>query len=358
MRLFAWVLAVFLAFAPLSARAQQPDMQGMVGAAITGYLQPAYDNLEAQAEEARARVDALCGRPSGDTLKAARLAFAALVDAWSRVEFVRLGPAAQEHRAERFHFFPDERGIGLRQVQEILAGKDTTAADPVKLKDKSVAVQGLGALEFLLFGGGHEALVEKKDPFRCAYAHAVASNLRDIASALSSGWATGADAPQRLRAPGPDNPLYKSDGEALSDIVEILSTGLVIVRDMKLETVLGSETKKATPRRAVFRRSGLTIAAIRANLEGLRTLYRALAVSGSLGEADAWIDENVRFEFEHGLAALGEVTLPLEEALADETQRGKLAYVRIVARNLWQLVARDMTAALGLRTGFNALDGD
>lgn len=347
MRFAAIFVAFLFTFVTVPAGAREPGPAGMVDAAIAGYLQPGYDTLRAQAEELEARVDALCGRPSGDTLAGAREAFAGLVDAWSRVEFVRLGPAAEENRAQRFNAVSGEEG--LRLVQEILAERDASAAVPDTLQDRNAAVQGLGALDYVLFGSGNETLVERRDPFRCAYAHAVAANLHAIAAALAAGWEDGARAPQLLRAPGADNPLYNSHGTALSAIAAVLPAGFADLRDARLGLVLGTDTRDAAPRRAAFRRGALTLAALRANLEGLRTLYVALEVPRNLDGDSAWIDANVHFEFDHALAALEEVTLPLDEALADETQRGKLSYVRVVMDTLWTLTARDVPAVLGLR---------
>ena len=65
-----------------------------------------------------------------------------------------LGRSRRKTRLERILFWPDRKSIGLKQVQAALAAKDTSITDAGKLKGKSVAVQGLGALEFLLVRDG------------------------------------------------------------------------------------------------------------------------------------------------------------------------------------------------------------
>jgi predicted lipoprotein len=70
---------------------------------------------------------------------------------------IRFGPVTEENRLERILFWPDRKGIGLKQVQAAIAGEDATAADPQTLPGKSVAMQGLGALEFVLFGTGSDS---------------------------------------------------------------------------------------------------------------------------------------------------------------------------------------------------------
>ena len=83
-------------------------------------------------------------------------------------------------------FWPDRKGIALRQVQAILAKQDATATDPATLKTKSVAVQGLGALEYVLFGTGAEALALPEGDFRCDYGNAITSAVSDVAAPSGS----------------------------------------------------------------------------------------------------------------------------------------------------------------------------
>ena len=106
-------------------------------------------------------------------------AFRPTTDAWSYAEIIRFGPITEQNRLERMLFWPDRKGIGLKQVQATLAAKDATAADPAQLPAKSVAMQGLGALEFVLFGTGAEALATAGDPYRCRYGAAIAGQYRD-----------------------------------------------------------------------------------------------------------------------------------------------------------------------------------
>ena len=83
----------------------------------------------------------------------------------------------KENRLERILFWPDRKSTGLKQVQRALAEKDATATNPAKLKGKSVAMQGLGALEFVLFGTGAEKLAGPGEDYRCAYGRAIAGNV-------------------------------------------------------------------------------------------------------------------------------------------------------------------------------------
>ncbi len=83
-----------------------------------------------------------------------RQRFDDVVDAWFRIYFLRFGPLVEENRFERIYFWPDPRGVILRQVGALLGEADPESLDPDRLAEKSVAVHGLPALEYAIFGSG------------------------------------------------------------------------------------------------------------------------------------------------------------------------------------------------------------
>jgi predicted lipoprotein len=265
----------------------------------------------------------------------------------------------EDKRLERFSFWPDPKGIGLRQVQELLAKKDATASDAATLKGKSVAMQGLQALEFVLFGTGSEALATG-DEYRCAYGRAIAQNLDAIAGEISASWNDEAGHVALMRNPGPDNPVYRTPAEPVGDIVEILTTGFQHIRDVKIGAFVGENPKKAKPRRAAFWRSGLAIDAIAANFAGLEALFEASGLVPVIETRPGGPDfvESVRFEFNSARENLDQGFPPVAEAAKDPDDHSRLLYLFIVANTLWKYFTEDISAALGLRAGFNALDGD
>ena len=132
---------------PASAAVKASDI---IQRAIDGFVRPAYASLHEHAETLTGSVRKLCTKPSQGELDAARAEFSATVDAWSSAEIIGFGPIKENNRLERMLFWPDRKGIGLKQVQAALSAKDPTATDPAQLAGKSVAMQGLGALEFVL----------------------------------------------------------------------------------------------------------------------------------------------------------------------------------------------------------------
>lgn len=347
-------LVAWLVLPAAGAAAKGTD--GIVGAAIAGHVRPAYAELRARAEDLSGAVDGLCAAPSSSHLADARAEFERTVDAWSRIELLRVGPVTEGNRLERILFWPDRKGTGLKQVQAALATEDATAADPATLAGKSVAMQGLGALEFVLFGTGADTLAAAAG-YRCAYAAAIAQNVSAIAGALEEDWRRPGGYAEKWSDPGESNPYFRDDTEALNELLGVIVEGLELVRDQRLG-FLGATGSDDRPKQALFWRSGLTVENLAADLAGLSRLFEASGVAGALPPDQAWIASSIRFEFANAARAAASVPGPIEEALEDPVRRESLAYLRIVTKSLSELFGTRLAPEIGLTAGFSSLDGD
>jgi uncharacterized protein len=355
--LLAACLAQQVVTAPAIA-AEPPGAAAMVQGAIEGYVRPAYASFASSAGALGEAVDALCAAHSPAQLAAARIAFSATVAAWSRVELVRFGPVTEENRLERVLYWPDRRSTGLKQVQAILAEEDASAVAPASLAGKSVAVQGLGALDFALFGTGSDDLANAAG-FRCAYAAAISGNVGTIAARLDAAWAEGEGVAGLWATPGPENPLYRDGGEALGELLDTMIHGLELVRDVRINGFLGQESAGDKPKQALFWRSGTTIAVLRGNLASIDGLLEASGMATHLPEDRRWIVQSARFEFRNADRALARLDgVPVDAILADPDLRSKLDYVRLVTSSLSDVIGRQLSGEFGLTAGFSSLDGD
>jgi predicted lipoprotein len=180
-----------LCLSAVSAHAEA-DHAAIARASLDQYIRPGYAQLAESAALLSQSVGALCTQPSAASLKGAQTAFAAMVATWGKVEPIRFGPVAEEHRYERIFYWPDPKGLGGRQVHEALAKQDQGVTETGALKGKSVALQGLPALEELLYGDGAEALAKGTGAaaFRCHFAASIAANVAATASAPKGGLIT------------------------------------------------------------------------------------------------------------------------------------------------------------------------
>jgi predicted lipoprotein len=329
----------------------------IVDAAIDGFIRPAYHSFHQTTSALSEAGQALCAAPSQSTLDAARNAFGETVDAWSRIEIIRFGPVTEQNRLERVLFWPDRKGTGLKQVQAALAANDLTAADVAQLAKKSVAMQGLGALEFVLYGTGSEALATG-DAYRCSYGAAISGNLDAITADLEAAWAAPDGFARIWATPSADNPLYRDGTEAVTELMEVFVTGTELVRDVRLGGFLGNEAKDDRPRQALFWRSGKTVDVLAGNLDGMRALLEASKLASALPDDQAWIGREASFEFSNAANAALAAEGPIADVLADPEKRAKLAYFGLVTSSLSDIFGTQMSGALGLTAGFSSLDGD
>ncbi|MBN9256808.1 MULTISPECIES: imelysin family protein [unclassified Mesorhizobium] len=352
----AVTLLCALAFAPPAVAAVKAS--DVIQPAIDGFVRPAYASLHGHAGALTKAVKTLCATPSQGALDAARAEFLATVDAWSAVEIIRFGPITEGNRLERMLYWPDRKGIGLKQVQAALSDKDAAAADPVQLAGKSVAMQGLGALEFVLYGSGAESLAGKDDPYRCAYGAAISGNIEAIAGDVSAAW----DKPDGFAAlwanPGPQNALYHNGGEAVTQLLGVFIEGLEITRDVRLKGFLGANAKADKPKQAIFWRSQYTTRSLAGNLTGMDALFQASRLGEALPEDTRWMAETAHIQFTNGAAAARAVTGPIEEVLTDPARRAGLDRLLQITSSLSDLFGSKVTAAFGLTAGFSSLDGD
>ena len=352
------VAAIMLCGSATPSEAQDTTSVPVIENAVTGFILPAYQRFSDKAGALHDTIDALCTAPSAQALSAAHEGFGDIVTAWSAVSIARIGPILEKNRLERLLFWPDRRGIGLRQVQALLAKQDASATDPESLAGKSVAVQGLAALEFALFGKGHETLAQIPDGFRCRFARAISTNVDSIASDLLMEWQAPDGFADKWQHPGPDNMLYRDEKESLSALTSLFANQLEYFEAVEIGAFLGVTPDKDNPRRALFRRSGNTLLLLQAGFSDFKELYEKSKLTDELADEFKWIDTSIQFSFRHGTGTLNSLSGTVADILGDPKTRSKMAYVRTVARGLSGNFGVEVTGALGLTSNFSSLDGD
>ncbi len=348
-----------------AARAAEPgafDHAGLARQALEKHIQPGYAAVVAAAEALTKSLDAYCARRTNEQQRNMERAFDGLVTAWGRIEHIRFGPVTEDNRLERIFFWPDRRGLGARQVAQVIRAREADALDADKLAKKRVAVQGFGALETALFDP--PAKEAEESAFRCSYAKAASANIGNLAAAVLAEWSAPAGYMRDWLNPGDGNPHFLKPSETTLALAKSLDNGLERVRDEWIGAAIGlnPQRRKLTP---VLAKSKRTLRLFQAGIDGLHHLYTA----GGLHKAI--LDTS---------AAHPGVTVPLNAKLVRneiETARGEiLRLVRqgkpfdadkmmqpLVAVGFPLKNAREQVIALlgltaGLSMGFNASDGD
>jgi predicted lipoprotein len=351
------VLAQEAAPAP-SVNLPQADVTKVMTGAVDGFIRPGYDAFRQSAERMTGAMNALCKAPSKDGYEAARTAFQDLATSWARIEIVRVGPIIEQNRFERILFYPDRKSTGLKQVQGALVKLDESVTDAATLGTKSVAMQGLGALEYVLAGTGSDELLKAAGGFRCRYGAAIAGNVANVAGDVADIW----DAPDGIQKtweqPGPDNPAFRTGGEAITALLGILVHGAEAVRDQRIETFYKGPDKAKFPKQALFWRSQNTWPSVMANLEGLSALLETSGMVQLLQEKDRPVVAATQARLKSMSELSARITPDLEKAIEDAGERKKLDTLLADGKDLIGKLNDGYGGAIGLSSGFSFADGD
>ncbi|TDH35954.1 hypothetical protein E2A64_11635 [Pseudohoeflea suaedae] len=358
--LFAASLVPALSTLPAQAakRSTNAVVSEIMTRAIEDFIQPGYQRFHVASEKLETDIETLCDSPSDETLAAARDAFTQAAVSWSYVEIIRFGPVAGENRYERVLYYPDRRGVGLKQIQSLIGGFEPYPQALGQLQGKSVALQGLPALEYALFGTGAEALASGKDDGRCDYAGLVAANIDAIARELDGAWADPEGISRLWMNPGSDNPVIRDNREALVELLGVVVHGIEMVRDIRLRAFLGETEGTDRPNAAIYRRAGNTFASIAANLQGIQAVFENSGMTLVLSEQDREIGYRISDELSGAIALTRRLQGTAAELLASPESRARLEELRDRLGRIKTLANEDYGNAVGLTAGFSFADGD
>jgi predicted lipoprotein len=310
---------------------------------------------------------ALCAKPDDAGLAQLRADFGAAMDAWMAVQALRFGPIMQAQRIDRLYFWPDKHNTANKQYGAALTAQDPALIASVASGSASAALQGLPTLERLLYTEDAPLIGDDAGAaFRCKLAAAVAGNVAGIADDTRREWgdASGGFAKTILEA-GAANASFADPRDATAAFVNGFLTSVELIADIKLARPLGLDAASTNPRLAESWRSGRSLQNIIVNLQSLRAMYDGdgpgkpglsigLSESSESHIAAPLIDD----AFDRALAAASSITLPLDKAAAEPTEREKLVQLRDAIRDVKRLAAAHLPGALDVAIGFNSLDGD
>lgn len=323
--------------------------------AIEQVYQPAFERFSQAGKQFLDAAQSACQRPSPESLAELRTRFKKTVATFSAIELYRMGPMLEDNRQNRLFYWPDKRRAGERQLRELLsdsAALQLTAAD---VAGKSVTLQGLPALERLLYGkSAMQNLATPSHAPDCQVVTAIADNLRNMAVAINHDWRDDSELVQSMISPEPGSDYFRSNDEVLRSLVTQIIVAIDVVLDRKIASLTDEDTHL---QQAPMWRSGQTLSMIRSNLNSIRALSVDTGLA-SVGE----LDNELEFEFRN----VDQILQKLEDLPVLTTEKGSLTHeAQSLLRTLTAIVSSikytlndRFTAALGISAGFNSEDGD
>ncbi len=321
------------------------------------HILPRYQLLAEAGSALEQKVHALCQEPNERTLNGAREGFHQAMDAWQGIQHIRFGPVELFLRHSRYELWPDKHSTGDKQMRKLLAVEDEAALKADNFRHTSVAVQGLSALERLLFTRTAEPKafgLSGEPSYRCHLAEAIGGNVAEMGQDLVNDWRENYR--NEILTAETGNDSFEASQEVSAKLLNNLHTQLQAIVDQKLLRPMAEDAASAKPRRAESWRSRRSLRNIALNLEATREMYR-------VGFAPLLRDEpelakRIDTAFGASIRLARESKHALYDSAAELQRRVALERLLEQTRELKRLVGNELPQALDLPLGFNSLDGD
>lgn len=337
------IAAIAFALLPLlPVTAQADGREAVLQSVVNEHVLPGFTKLSASTEALKAAA----GKDCSPVSEALRSAYDTAFDAWIGVSHLRFGPSEERDRAFALAFWPDTKGFTPKALARLISGADPAGRDVEAFSHVSIAARGFYALEFLLFD---ERISRMGDAgYRCDLVRVVTADIDANADAILAAWQGGyADA---LMHPGTDGP-YRSEEEAVQELFKALMTGLEFTKDTRLGRPLGT-FERPRPKRAEAYRSGRSLRNVVVSLTATRELARLLA------SVDAGVGKALDAGFARSLELAAGLDDPVFAGVATVQGRLEVEILQQSVGHIREVGIAELGPRLGVRAGFNALDGD
>ncbi|WP_135079088.1 imelysin family protein [Terasakiella sp. SH-1] len=333
---------LFLAFClvaltPFTGHSQDKLQHDISYKVTHDFVVPAYENLAKQAEAQAAAWKKSC---KADDLKDA---YQKTADAWAAVQHITFGPVSLLIRKDRLYHWPERRNAVAKGMTKLLAKEDEALLAPKKFARTSVAVQGLPALERLIYGG----LLDSE--WSCKVGKTVAQNVATMTKNTAQDW----KALQAVIQKGEGHPLYfETMSEVTIRLFTELLAGFQMINEQKIALPMSTSIKKANGRRAEGWRSNRPNRFVTESAHALRNM--ATPFMHFLPKKD---HDELAQQFETFLNAANKLPT-LTTAVKDVAGREQLKDFLAISKETRALIIKQFTQHLGIPVGFNNLDGD
>ena len=324
---------------------QAADHQTLVLRVIDSHLLPRLEVLNSASQRNAEAWEKACSVGTLTQTETLKKTFQTLSDAWLGIDHINFGPVTLLFRRDRFYHWPERKNA----VGRALARLATTPApydDATAFQRSSVAIQGLPAIERMLFSSKSPVAAETQ----CPLGLAASKNMVRIADNLIKEWLELKSSVSR----GKGSPIYfETMTEAATLVLTDLSTGFLKLRDIRIQQMLGTSPDGARPKRGEQWRSDRTVRNIQLNLEALRDLATVFGKT---------LPEDKRLKHHKALNDLisSATALPTEidPGLYEPAIWQAFSNLRDQAQTAAQLVVSSLSEHYDVRIGFNAMDGD
>ncbi|MGK0399411.1 MAG: putative lipoprotein [Gammaproteobacteria bacterium] len=330
---------------------------------------PAYRNLSQSAEALNRQAIESCEQPSDASLNLLRDRFTTYVDSWMAIELFRQGPVVYLYRQSRIQYWPDKHDVVSRQLRRLLAEQNVTELAHSEFTHLSAGVQGITALEVLLYDNKAAELftnTTKSGQFRCQFIQAISHNQQVMLQGLNDDWQREDRGYRNLLLA--ENKGSQEPRDTGIDILRLVYGEILAIKLHKLGRPLDNSIDTAKPQRTELWRSGLSQLNIQRNLKTVAQFFEPtspvnnfynLENSGdNQTEPNQSIAEKISQLIAQSKQQLAQLSLPIDESVSDEFNRQILLSVVDSLELVAQQIENYTNVVYQSPLGFNSFDGD
>jgi predicted lipoprotein len=338
----------------------QPPEQQLLEKTADSVILPLYQQYFAATEKLNQDAITFCQSPANkDLYQTLRQDWLQAMKAWQGAQQIIFGPVQEDNQAWKIQFWPDKHNLIRKKTQALLDSSDKLTVE--RLTQASVVVQGLSALEYLLFDTDAGQLQQYQQPRQCQLLMAVTANSEQVAGFLYDQWRPGGgDYRAVFTSPGPDNPEFPDTKAGISALVDALASNLERAKNERLGGPLGYRNSKQRPQAYLSEawRSQSSLKLLQANIEASLVLYQPMSDYMQLFSARRDLDQQIHQQFSLVLQQLQQLEKPLFIAVTEPEQQLLLTALYSDVTGLVTLMKNELPSAMGVNLGFNSNDGD
>ncbi len=323
---------------------------------------PRYEKLVTALAQLNSTAQDFCKTPEETTLRLLEQEYHSAMDKWMEIQHIRFGPISKDSRFFKIQFWPDDRGIVRKHLRRFIGKMEKEEVSLSDLQSGSVAIQGFPAVEQLIFNKRTPLLPQnQKFQLHCQLLQWITSNLHEVAQDILTDWKSEKGYQTVVETASEGNFDFLSAKEVSYEFLMSLQTELQLIDDAKLLAPLGKKEKKARPNKSESWRSQRSLRNIIHNFKGLRQLYEGESQSGFddlIQPNNPDLARQFQQQFEIVIQTAQTLEIPLSQAVSDPLHRAPVVQLRQEVKQLRELVEKQLTTAIDISLGFNALDGD
>lgn len=335
------------------------DIRTLLKTMTHNAILPIVEQLDKQGKAFAETSRTFCSQPNKAGFQQVRQQWANTLAAWQTMDALLFGPAVEEQIDFTLYFQPAKKRI----IKKVLKSEEAITTDT--LKKAGVGAQGLAALEYVLFDREktddallqrYQGTADTPSP-HCTYLMANTELLQQNLHTVYRSWhpqhGNFADA---FYTAGNGSAYYTEAYQPLEELMNKLYQSAQKVSSRKLGVPLGQfKADKVNAYKLEAWRSGHSLANIRANLQGIETLFNAGWLEWLTTHNQAVLAKQLATQLET-IHTISIVDDDLFQALEQSPEQATQLYE--ATRELTRLIKTELAPAMGVQLGFNDNDGD